>query len=132
MNATTSSRSEYRAWLDAKGDKADDGDVAEYLRWMIDNPSPLGGLFGAPKPLADVVVAAVVSVATSFKGTAVEVFYSDMPEAGPRWVSVVTGKIVGLGFVCTGSRSEDAVMVENEHGRICAIPVRQVIDFENA
>jgi hypothetical protein len=123
---------EYRNWLAAKKEKATEGDVAEYVAWYVKHPSPLGGLFGRELTRPEIIRNAMESAAVAFEGTKVAVRHTETPESGARIVSVVTGTLLGRGFVCVGTTSQEAVMVKNESGTFVAIPVRSVTDMENA
>jgi hypothetical protein len=58
---------EYKNWLATKKEKAAEGDVAGYVAWYIEHPSPLGGLYGRQMTRPEIIRQAVSSAASSFK-----------------------------------------------------------------
>jgi hypothetical protein len=127
--STTTATSEYKAWHQ-KDLAMRLGGVAEWIAWYVENPSPLGGLFGRPLTRPEVIRQAVANAAIYFTGKMVQVRHTAQGDnATTCWV--VSGEIVGRGFICTGPTERDAIMVRNDHGNICAIPIRDVVDIEN-
>ena len=123
---------EYTTWLAIKKHHVDAGNVAEFLAWYIDNPSPVGGLFGRELTRAEVVRQAVEAAAAAFAGTKVEIRHTETPEFHAQVCFVLTGTLVGQAFVCAGNTSQLAVMIQNEHGAFVVIPSKNVIGMENA
>lgn len=120
----------YKSWLATKQQMVAAGDVADYLAWYAEHPSPLGGLFGRPLTKPEIVSSAIASVAHSFKGTKVLVRFSETPEASAKWISEVTGTLVGQAHVATGSTTQEAVAIQTDHA-LMVIPVRNITDMEN-
>jgi hypothetical protein len=130
--STTTATSEYKAWHQ-KDLAMRLGGVAEWIAWYVENPSPLGGLFGRTLTRPEVIRQAVSNAATYFTGKMAEIHYSDVTDGtDPVARMVVSGEILGRGFVCDGSMNRDAIVIRNELGSICAIPIRNVADVENA
>jgi hypothetical protein len=122
----------YRTWHQASLAKQIAGDVGAYMAWAVENPSPIGGLFGGKLTPAEIIRGVVETVATAFTGTQVELRFSDTPEASSKLVYTVRGRIAGRGFVCQGAEQMAAIALQNEDGVFLTIPVRQVVDIENA
>ena len=122
---------EYKTWLAAKAQIREQGDVAEFLFWMIKNPSPMGGLFGRELTKPEINSTAISSTAHNFKGTQVLIRFSETPEASAKWIAEAKGTLVGQAHVATGNETKDAVAIETEHGALMVIPVHNIVDIEN-
>lgn len=127
---TTSKAAEYKEWIAATRKLREAGDVGEFVAWYLDNPSPLGGVFGRSLTRAEIRHRAVVAAGTWFPGTRVEVIHRG--EEDPVGVGfTVAGAIVGQGFVTVGGASQEAIMLKTEHGQFIAVPARNVVAIEN-
>lgn len=130
--------SEYSTWQsDREAAKVaaagPDGNVHDYLQFMLDHPSPLGGVMGVEhRSDADVARAAVESTFTSFTGHQARVSYTGPKDPNYSVVYSVTGQLAGLGFICDGPESKAAVAVTDEFGRTMMIAVSAVTGVEDA
>lgn len=128
MSSTSTGIRPYQQWLAESRTVKARGDAGEYMSWYMKNPSPAS--VPADATARERLARAAAATATHFTGKQVSVRYTADDATGCRWI--LTGEILGTGFIDAGNASKDAIMIRNEHGVICAVAVGDVSDIENA
>lgn len=126
----------YKTWLDAREAVARQGDIEEFILWMVENPSPLhrAGIFSEEPPTRKQLVhRAFHDAAMRFAGSLVVIEATDEPEASSRWVWKIEGVLRGVGNLCgegNGAPDIEIITVENEHGNFQAVRISRIMSME--
>ena len=136
-NTNNEDRFNYKAWNEQREAVVAQGDIAEYVYWLVENPSPIltrGAFSDEPPTHEQKVHNAFYSAALNFKGAQVQIDATDEPLASSRLVWRAKGTLRGVGVLVAegnGAPNTDVIVVENDHGTFQTVRIAHVINIEN-